>query len=80
MTKINKKYLYIDKDYRTHYLQDSSTGKMKGRKRVPGRGDGTAVLRVKKSHPSRGGEIRGRTEPIPVRGSSRAKGTIRRRL
>jgi len=77
--RISKKYLYVDKDFKTTYIQSKKTGKMVGRKRVKGRGDSTAVLRAKKSHPS-AGHIFGRTKPIRVRSSKKKKGTIRRRL
>ena len=40
---------------------------MKGRKTVKGYGDRTAIMRVKKG--KHGGEIHGRTESIPVKGS-----------
>jgi len=38
--------IYIDRDFRTKYIQDPKTGLMKGRKRVKGFGDRTAVRRV----------------------------------
>ena len=76
--RIAKAYLYIDKDLRTKSIQDKY-GKMIGRKRVPGRGDSTAVLRVKKGHP-RSGEIFGRTPPILVRGDKKKRAHLRRTL
>ena len=79
MVKIPKKFIYVDRDFRTRSTRNESTGKLTGRERVAGRGDSTAVFRVKKGHP-RSGEIWGRTEPIPVRGSERNRGSIRRNL
>ena len=76
--KISKKLLYVDKDYRTRSVQHPKTGKMMGRKRVPGRGDSTAVYRVKSG--SRKGQIFGRTQPIKVKASKKKRGTVRRRL
>jgi len=76
--KISRKLLYIDKDFRTRSIQHPKTGKMRGRKRVPGRGDSTAVFRVKSG--PRKGQIFGRTVPIKVRGDSKKRGTTRRRL
>lgn len=75
-----KRYkIYVDKDFHTTYLINKKTGKLYGRKRVSGRGDGTAVLRVS-SPKAYEGQIMGRTESIPVKGSNRSRGTIRRRL
>lgn len=62
--RIPKGYLYVDKDYGTRAIQDRY-GKMLGRKSVRGRGDSTAVLRVKKG--PRAGEIWGRTKPIVIK-------------
>lgn len=76
--RIPKKFIYVDRDFKTRAIQDEY-GKMQGRKRVQGRGDSTAVFRVKKGHP-RSGEIFGRTHPISVRGDEKKRGTIRRRL
>lgn len=76
---IPTKYIYIDKDFHTRATRNPRTGKLTGRERVPGRGDSTAVFRIKKGHPL-SGEIRGRTEPIPIRGDSKKRGALRRRL
>ena len=76
---IPKKFVYIDKDFKTRATRNPRTGKLTGRETVQGYGDKTAVLRVKKGH-SRAGEIMGRTSPIPVRGDSQKRGTIRKRL
>lgn len=76
--RIARKYVYVDKDFKTKATRNKKTGRLTGRKRVKGRGDSTAVLRVKKSHPS-AGHIFGRTKPIRVR-AGKKKGTIRKRL
>lgn len=76
--KISKKLLYVDKDFRTRSVQNPVTGKMKGRKRVPGRGDSTAIFRVKSG--PRAGQIFGRTKKIPVRASKKKRAHVRRRL
>lgn len=76
--RIPKAYLYIDRDFGTMSIQHSKTGKMMGRKRVSGRGDSTAVLRVKKGEHI--GEIWGRTAPIKVRGSKKARAHLRRKI
>ena len=76
--RIPKAYLYIDKDFGTRSIQHPRTGKMMGRKRVRGKGDSTAVLRVKKGEHI--GEIWGRTPPVRVRGSKKARGHLRRNL
>ena len=76
--KISRKLLYIDKDYKTRAIQNPKTGKMRGRKRVSGRGDSTAVYRVKSG--PRKGQIMGRTTPIKVRASKKARAHLRRRL
>ena len=77
--RIPRKYLYVDKDFKTRATRSKKTGRLTGRKKVRGRGDSTAVLRAKKSSPS-AGHIFGRTKPIRVRSSKKRKGTIRRRL
>ncbi len=84
MTKKKKrkkaKYVvYVDRDFKTRYIQDKKTGRMEGRRGVKGFGDRTAVKRIRKNGP-RGGEIVGRTKTIRVRATKRKKGTIRRRL
>jgi len=75
---IPKAYLYIDKDFATESVR-GKYGKFQGRKRVSGRGDATAVWRVKKSHPQ-SGQIFGRTSPILIRGDKRKRAHLRRRL
>ena len=77
--KISKSFIYVDRDFGTIATQNPKTGKMTGRKRVGGFGDKTAVRRVKKGHPM-SGQIMGRTGPIKVRGSSKKRGTVRRRI
>ena len=77
--KIPKSFIYIDRDYGTQAIQHPKTGKMLGRKRVQGVGDRTAVRRVKKGHPA-SGQIMGRTAPIKVRASKKARAHIRRNL
>lgn len=79
MAKVQRRFIYVDKDFKTVSTRNSQTGKLTGRKKVSGRGDSTAVFRVKKGHP-RSGEIIGRTHPIPVRASKNRRGTIRKRL
>jgi len=76
---IPKKWIYVDRDYRTRAIQHPKTGKMMGRKRVTGVGDRTAVRRVRKGHDS-SGQIIGRTAPIKVRASKKKRGTVRRKL
>ena len=76
--KIPKAYIIVDRDFRTRSVRDKETGKFLGRRRVKGYGDRTAVRRVKRGKWS--GVILGRTKPIPIRGSNRARGTIRRTL
>lgn len=70
---------YVDRSFHTTYLQNRLTGKLKGRKRVPGRGDGTTERRVSGPKDYKG-QILGRTESIPVRGSGSKRGTTRRSL
>jgi len=65
MAKKRKKIpTYIDYDTRTIYIQDKKTGLMKGRKRVRGFGDRTAIRRIKAKRIDgyRKGEILGRTD------------------
>lgn len=76
--RVPKSFIYVDKDYSTRYLQNKKNGRMMGRKHVKGRGDGTAVRRVKKG--KHGGQILGRTSPIPVKGTNKSRGHIRRTL
>ncbi len=70
---------YIGKDFGTVATRNLKTGKLTGRKAVKGFGDKTAVRRVSSPKEWRG-TIRGRTPPIKVRGSKRARGTLRRTL
>ena len=71
--------IYIDRDFKTVATRNRETGRLTGRKAVPGFGDKTAVRRV--SSPQKySGEIFGRTHPIPIRGSERNRGSIRRTL
>jgi hypothetical protein len=77
--RIPKSFLYVDKDYGTRSIQHPKTGKMLGRKSVRGVGDRTAVRRVKKGHPM-SGQIMGRTAPIKIRASKKARAHVRRRL
>jgi len=72
---IPKRLVYVDRDFKTTFVQSKRTGKMMGRKRVPGYGDKTAVLRVKSGE--FGGAIMGRTKPIEIRGSNRARAHTR---
>jgi hypothetical protein len=74
--RIPKKYIYVDRDFKTTYVQNKKTGKLRGRKSVKGRGDGTAVRRVRKGRYA--GHIFGRTKRIPVKGSKKRRGTLRR--
>lgn len=58
---------YIDYDFGTTFIQDRK-GLMKGRKKVRGKGDSTAIKRVRKDFDGfKKGQIVGRTERIPVR-------------
>ena len=76
--KIKYRY-YVDRDFGTVATRNPETGKLTGRKSVSGFGDRTPVRRV--SSPKKySGEIIGRTSPIPVRGSERNRGSIRRNL
>jgi len=76
MAKVRYK-LYVDKDFGTVSIRNPRTGKFLGRKSVRGIGDRTAVRRV--SAPKEySGQIMGRTSPISVKGSSRARGYVRR--
>ena len=78
---IPKNLIYIDKDDRqTLALQHFETGKMRGRRVVQKgeRGDRTFPRRVRSGKWA--GVILGRSKPIPVRASERARGTIRRNL
>lgn len=76
--RIPKAFVLIDKSSRTKSLQDKSTGRMQGRIRTRSPGDKTHNLRVFKGPFS--GQIVGRTPSISVRGSRRARGTLRRKL
>jgi len=67
---------YTDKVYKTKFVQDKKTGKMRGRATVSGYGDRTAVRRVKSG--SRAGQIFGRTKSIKVKGSGKSRGHSRR--
>lgn len=71
-----KVLLYTDMVYHTVYLQNKKTGRMEGRKYTRGFGDRTAVRRVKSG--SMAGQIFGRTTPIPVKGSRKKRGHVRR--
>lgn len=76
---IPKRFVYIDKDFKTRATRNEMTGKLTGRERVKGYGDKTAVYRIRKSH-SRSGEIIGRTKPLKIRGDNQKRGTVRRRM
>jgi len=71
--------IYIDRDFKTVSTRDKETGRLTGRKNVGGFGDRTAIRRV--SSPGKyKGQLLGRTHPIQVKGDSRKRGTLRRRL
>ena len=65
MGRKNRIPVFIDPVTRTRYIQ-SKTGLMRGRKKVRGYGDRTSVIRIRKGFDERGGEILGRTKPIPL--------------
>lgn len=79
MARKIKYVTYIDRDFGTVSTRNLITGKLTGRKAVSGFGDKTAVVRVSSPKEWRG-TIRGRTEPIKVRGDSEKRGTLRKRL
>lgn len=66
MAKKKKKIpVYIDYDTGTTFIQDTTTGLLRGRRPVRGFGDRTAVRRVKKNFGKfESGQIVGRTNPI----------------
>jgi len=73
MTKIKtfneaptKDFIIREKIFGTKAIQDKKTGRMKGRKKVKGRGDGVPIQRVKKPFYTK------------VKKSKRARGHIRR--
>ncbi len=70
---MTKESYYIDRDFGTTSLRNPKNGQLKGRKRVKGPGDRTAIRRGRKS-----GHILGRTKKIKVKGSSTRRGYIRR--
>jgi len=59
-------FIKKEKSFKTTYLQSKDSGRMIGRKKVKGKGDGTGVRRVKKDF-------------VLVRRSKRAKGHVRRK-
>ena len=71
-----KRFISIDKVSRTTYLQNPKTGRLMGRKKTRVPGDLTRVRRAKEGKYS--GQIFGRTNPIPVKGSKKKRGHVRR--
>jgi len=59
-------YIRTEKSFKTVYIQNPKSGRMKGRKKVRGYGDKTAIRRVEKDF-------------ILVKKSKRARGHIRKR-
>lgn len=81
--RIPKTWIVADKGSFTKSIQHPKTGKMLGRRKIRGRekSDLTHVRRVSKGKYS--GIILGRTQAIPIKASSKRRGTtrtIRRRL
>lgn len=71
--RIPKSYIFVEGPSNTKATRDK-TGKLTGRVKVKGRGDGTRIRRVEKGPWA--GIILGRT-PIRVKGTSKARGYMR---
>jgi hypothetical protein len=79
------RYITNEQSFGTSGTRDKKTGRMTGRKAVSGRGDSTGVRRLKHdvdfNHDGKPeyvkGQIIGRTDPYPVRGSSKKRGSMR---
>ena len=83
--RLPSRFVRVDRVSGTVAVMNKKSGKLKGRKKVKGKGDTTRVRRVVKDVDVdkdgkvdyRGGTILGRTK-VRVRASKRAKGFIRR--
>lgn len=79
------RYIQREQSFGTVGTRDKTSGRMTGRKAVKGRGDSTGVRRLKHNVDIDkdgdidyfSGQIIGRTDPYPVRGSSKRRGSMR---
>jgi hypothetical protein len=84
--RLPRRFVRVDKVGRTVALMNKKTGHLKGRVKVPGKGDTTRVIRVRRNVDLNkdgkpeyyGGSILGRTKKIVVKGSKRARSYIRK--
>ncbi len=78
--RIPKTWIVVDKQSHTISTRNPETGKLTGRKFVKsvGQSDRTRIRRISKGKYA--GQLLGRTPPIKIRASKKARAHLRRRL